>query len=112
MGIPGTHDSLARDCGDIAQCQSWTLKQQLSAGIRFFDVRNKHDCDSFPIFHGIIDVHVDFKEVVEEIEAFLHAHPREAIFMRVKREGQCGQHSCSFSDLVHKHCDHSGMWNV
>jgi hypothetical protein len=39
ISIPGTHDSAALHGGLAAQCQSWTIKDQLEAGIRFIDVR-------------------------------------------------------------------------
>ncbi len=37
--LPGTHESLALHGGFIAECQAWSLEDQLKAGIRFFDFR-------------------------------------------------------------------------
>ena len=39
VSIPGTHDLGARYGGDIVEAQSWTVKEQLNAGIRFLDIR-------------------------------------------------------------------------
>ena len=46
LSIPGTHDSGTYACNwdqfcDESQCQSWSLKDQLDSGIRYFDLRVK-----------------------------------------------------------------------
>ena len=35
LSIPGTHDTMAKYGGDVPECQSMTLSQQLASGIRW-----------------------------------------------------------------------------
>ena len=46
LSIPGTHDSCSYsakwyDIPPISQCQSWSVKKQLMAGVRYLDIRVK-----------------------------------------------------------------------
>jgi len=111
MFIPGTHDTMADEGGDLAECQSWSLQKQLESGVRGLDIRLKHDGDSLLCFHGIVDLHKDVNEVVSTCEAFLTAHPKEAIFMRVKKEGEDGTHEATFDALFHKFLTKPELWD-
>ncbi len=48
LTIPGTHDSGANG-GPLIECQSWSIREQLDAGIRFLDVRCRHIQNTFAI---------------------------------------------------------------
>jgi 1-phosphatidylinositol phosphodiesterase len=111
MWLPGTHDTMADCGGDLAECQSWTLMEQLKSGIRAFDIRLKHESDELPCYHGIIYLQKDVKAVVADIETFLKDHPKEALFMRVKKEGENGTHSCEFHDLFAKFLTKKELWD-
>eukprot|EP00931_Biecheleriopsis_adriatica_P041642 TRINITY_DN23782_c0_g1_i1.p1 TRINITY_DN23782_c0_g1~~TRINITY_DN23782_c0_g1_i1.p1 ORF type:complete len:726 (-),score=113.49 TRINITY_DN23782_c0_g1_i1:54-2231(-) len=100
MWIPGTHDSGADHGGDFAQCQNQDLRGQLNIGMRFFDIRPQHINDELHIYHGIMDMHKQFKDVVNALEDFLDQHPSEVIFVFIKKNGQEGSHSQNFNDLV------------
>eukprot|EP00930_Biecheleria_cincta_P095477 TRINITY_DN87438_c0_g1_i1.p1 TRINITY_DN87438_c0_g1~~TRINITY_DN87438_c0_g1_i1.p1 ORF type:complete len:721 (-),score=122.97 TRINITY_DN87438_c0_g1_i1:137-2299(-) len=100
MWVPGTHDSGSDRGGDIAQCQNLDLRGQLNVGIRFFDIRAKHEYNALPIYHGIVYMHKSFDDIVTILEDFLNQHPSEAIFVRIKKEGDEGAHNQDFSDLV------------
>mmetsp|Transcript_36477 Transcript_36477/g.58045 ORF Transcript_36477/g.58045 Transcript_36477/m.58045 type:complete len:382 (-) Transcript_36477:89-1234(-) len=113
MFIPGTHDTMADSGGDLAECQSWSLKQQLESGIRVLDLRFKHDADFMKCFHGIIDLHKDdIHDTIPVLESFLMENPTEAIFARIKREGQCSDHSCDFHDQLIKDITKPELWNL
>mmetsp|Transcript_89537 Transcript_89537/g.172312 ORF Transcript_89537/g.172312 Transcript_89537/m.172312 type:complete len:384 (-) Transcript_89537:12-1163(-) len=109
--LPGTHDTLALNGGDLAECQSWILAEQLRAGIRVLDVRPKHDGDLLPIFHGIVRQTSDWGDAVSVLESFITEHPTEIVFLRVKREGECGEHHCDFNDAVTKARKNDSLWN-
>lgn len=109
--IPGTHDTMADNGGDLAECQCWNLTQQLQSGLRAFDVRLKHDGDSLMAFHGVIDLNHEVKEVVDSIEGFLTECPQEALFMRVKKEGDEGSHADSFHALFNKFLTKPELWD-
>ncbi len=88
MSIPGTHDSGA-DQGDYlnVRTQSLTIDEQLRSGIRFFDIRANHDNDGeFRIFHGCVNLDLDFEDVMDDFVEFLDEHDDETIIMRLKYE--------------------------
>lgn len=100
MWVPGTHDSGSDRGGDLAQCQNQDLRGQLNIGVRFFDIRAKHEHNALPIYHGIVYMHKHFHDIVNCLEDFLNQHPSEAIFVRIKKEGDEGGHSRDFSDEI------------
>lgn len=87
ISIPGAHDAGARR-NTIWYCrtQSLTLTQQLTHGIRYFDIRLRRVGRSFAIYHGSCSMYLSFGEVLDEMRAFLKANPSETVLMRVKEE--------------------------
>ena len=99
LSIPGTHDTCALRNGasfGFAKCQSWSLEDQLEAGIRFIDIRCRHVGDRFHIYHGIVDQKMTFAKVQEVCRTFLKGHPTECIVMSVKEEHKPANNSQSF----------------
>ncbi|KAM9313073.1 1-phosphatidylinositol phosphodiesterase-like [Gastrophryne carolinensis] len=86
LAIPGTHDTMAFYGGSLAECQSWSLLNQLRAGIRFLDIRPRHYQDRLPIFHGVSYQRTYFDQVLKDTVTFLTEHPSETVLMRVKEE--------------------------
>lgn len=89
LSIPGTHDSCALHNGfsfGYAKCQSWQLDSQLKAGVRYLDIRCRHQSDRFQIYHGIIDQKIAFSRVVEICLSFLVDHPSECLILSIKEE--------------------------
>lgn len=87
MTVPGTHDTCARYGGDLVECQTKTLREQLDAGIRFVDIRCRHIEDVFTIHHGSVYQHINFGAGVRDVcLQFLADYPRECIIMSVKKE--------------------------
>lgn len=114
LWIPGTHDTMSDAGGDFAECQSWRLKKQLESGVRAFDIRFKHDGDRLQCVHGIIDMGYDCMVVINAVEAFLEAHPKEAIFMRVKRDDDSGPNTHpggDFEQCFRSHLTKPLLWN-
>ena len=89
LSIPGTHDSGALHNGlsfGFARCQSLTLREQLDSGIRFLDIRCRHQRDRFQIYHGVINQRISFAQVIRVCEEFLAENPTEILLMSVKEE--------------------------
>lgn len=86
--LPGTHDSAAihEPIPGIAQTQTLTFAQQLAAGVRYFDVRCRNYEDTFTLYHGAIDEDQTFEATVAVMDAFLAAHPSEALIVSIKEE--------------------------
>ncbi|MFI6944238.1 phosphatidylinositol-specific phospholipase C [Streptomyces sp. NPDC050418] len=86
LTIPGTHDSGARFGGLWVECQTWTIAEQLAAGVRFLDIRCRVTGGSYAIHHGAFFQNLMFGDVLIACRDFLAAHPRETVLMRVKQE--------------------------
>ncbi|XP_056128341.1 1-phosphatidylinositol phosphodiesterase-like, partial [Rhinichthys klamathensis goyatoka] len=82
LTIPGTHDSLALHGGPAAECQAWSLNDQLKAGIRYFDLRVS--ALGLIIMHGPIYQHTSFPEAFDTIKTFLSEYNTETVLVRVK----------------------------
>lgn len=88
LSIPGTHDSAARfePQAGLAATQDLTIAEQLAAGVRYLDIRCRHVENGFLLYHGAIDQNQTFDELLVTLDAFLAAHPTEAIIASVKEE--------------------------
>ncbi|XP_061859998.1 1-phosphatidylinositol phosphodiesterase-like [Colius striatus] len=86
LSIPGTHDSLSLFGGRRLRCQSWGLEAQLAAGIRFLDVRCKLARGELQVYHLCTFQRASLRGVLRRTLRFLHAHPSEAVLMRIKEE--------------------------
>ncbi len=100
--IPGTHDSLALHGGLAAECQAWSLMDQLHAGIRYFDLRVSGN--ELKVMHGPIPQHTTFFAAFNTIKEFLTKFQTETVLVRVK-------HSSKFPDHVISQLKHdSNSW--
>lgn len=99
LSIPGTHDSGARYGGAACENQYWSIADQLNAGIRYLDIRNRRTGTSFAIHHGPCFQHMMFGDVMNQVQAFLRDHPGETILMRVKEEHDPQSGSSTFRQI-------------
>jgi 1-phosphatidylinositol phosphodiesterase len=109
ISIPGTHDTCALHGGDWPTTQNRTLAEQLESGVRFLDIRCRHERDVFKIYHGIVDQHVEYGEGVQRVCLdFLAAHPAETILMSVKKEGDGGGNAKTFEQVFLDYIERRG----
>ena len=99
LSVPGTHDTMARYGGDIAECQSMSITTQLNSGIRYVDIRVRNENDKFEIYHGIEHQNADFDDVLGPIAQFLKDNPGETVFMRVKKERNNKNSTMTFEEV-------------
>jgi len=85
--LPGTHDSGARHGGDFAECQTWTIEEQLRAGIRCFDIRLRQSGDALAVHHGQVFQKAFWGDVRSAFEDFLSENPSEVIFASITDKG-------------------------
>ena len=90
---------MARLGGDAGQTQSMDLGTQLHSGIRASDIRICFTLNTFLLSHGVVVQPGNFEDVMNTLTQFLSAHPREAVFMRVKQEEDFGGNSYSFEQV-------------
>jgi 1-phosphatidylinositol phosphodiesterase len=88
LSIPGTHDSgaLFEPYAGVAKAQDLTIADQLTAGIRYFDIRCGQVDAGYLIYHGSIYQQQAFDDVMTTMSSFLDAHPGETVIMSVKEE--------------------------
>jgi 1-phosphatidylinositol phosphodiesterase len=88
LTLPGTHDAGAihEPAAGIAKTQTLTFAEQLTAGVRYFDVRCRNFNDRFLIYHGSIDQDQTFDDVIAAMDGFLAAHPTETLVVSIKEE--------------------------
>jgi len=88
LNIPGTHNSGARyePFPKTAKCQTLSIAEQLHAGVRFFDIRCRHQKDQFFIFHGPINQHLSFDQMLESMFTFLKQNAKESLILSIKEE--------------------------
>lgn len=98
LSIPGTHDSgaLHEPSPGLAQAQQLTIADQLTAGVRYFDIRCRHVDDAFLIYHGPIDQEQTFDDVVATMTGFLDDHPGETLIVSIKEEAMASGATRSF----------------
>jgi len=109
ISIPGTHDTCALHGGDWPTTQRRTLAEQLESGVRFIDIRCRHERDAFSIYHGPVDQHVEYGEGVQQVCLdFLAGHPSETIVMSVKKEGDGGGNASSFEQVFRSYIERAG----
>ena len=113
LNLPGTHDSGARyePFPNTAKCQTLSIPKQLQAGVRFLDIRCRHDQDRFNIFHGPIDQCLTFGQVVNDLVDFLNRNPRETLIVSVKEEYAANTVTRSFPQTLQYYIDqHPTVW--
>lgn len=88
LSIPATHDSGARMGSPYLLCQHQSIAEQLENGIRGFDIRLKADGRRLGVYHGPQYMEQTWEDdVLPAFEAFLEAHPDEALVVSLKCEG-------------------------
>jgi len=102
LTIPGTHDSGALySIADVAgKCQSLSIAEQLKAGVRFFDIRLQLRGEKLAVVHSFVDQMTDFADVLDDLTAFLRAHPKEFLFVSIKQDASAQNPKTSFADAV------------
>ncbi|XP_073782832.1 1-phosphatidylinositol phosphodiesterase-like [Danio rerio] len=86
VNIPGTHDTMSLHGGPAAECQSWSLHNQLLAGIRYLDLRVWGR--KLIIVHGVIPQFTTFANVLNKTSTFLSQYKTETVLIRVKHESK------------------------
>ncbi|MDD6302275.1 MAG: phosphatidylinositol-specific phospholipase C domain-containing protein [Bacillales bacterium] len=95
--IPGSHDAGTYSMSWLGKTQSFSIKEQLQIGVRYFDIRvNKKSENDYVIFHSIING-VNFLPIIEDIKEFIINNPSETLlldFQHFKNDSQEGV--CSY----------------
>jgi len=80
IAIPGSHDAGTIGMPWTFRTQNYSIGDQLTFGARYFDIRVNKTEKGYPIFHSSMNG-VDFRDVLQEIKAFIKAHPTEVLLL-------------------------------
>ena len=86
MTIPGTHDSCSLYGICCARTQTWTLLEQMRAGIRYFDIRLRLYNNTLRAFHAFVDQIDTFDIILVYALEFLYHNPSETIIFQIITE--------------------------
>ncbi|RVU91121.1 phosphatidylinositol-specific phospholipase C domain-containing protein [Flavobacterium columnare] len=86
LSIPGTHDSMSINNWAFSSNQYGSIKDQLEAGARIFDLRFNYENGQFMGYHGIIKLNITLDQIMSHFNDFLKVHPKEVIITILKKE--------------------------
>ena len=102
LSIPGTHNSAIRLGNNFNITQSWTIQDQLFAGIRYFDIKCQINKDVL-IIYDLFDQQTTFGDVIEQMHQFLEVNPKEGIIMKLTDSKDHIHPSDSFVNIFAKY---------
>jgi 1-phosphatidylinositol phosphodiesterase len=114
LSIPGTHNSpTCYPALPSVRCQAVGVSEQLNNGVRFLDIRVQPESPEHLSKDGLILVHSAFpisltgkkyfRDLLNEVTAFLDKNPSETIIMSLKREGTGKANDQQLSKILHTH---------
>ena len=107
LSIPGTHDSGTKGFSWNAECQRYSIKDQLSLGVRAFDLRPGVDGNKLVIYHGSSTHGSEtLGSIFDTYESFLAAHPSEFLILFLKNETDNGNWPEMIKQVLDAHADH------
>lgn len=115
LSIPGTHDSGAKvePISGTAKTQNLSIAEQLTAGVRYLDIRCRHIGNSFTIHHGAIYQNLNFDDVLNACIGFLNSNPTETIIMSVKEEHTPTDNTRSFEQTFDAYvAQNTSKWDL
>jgi len=112
LSIPGSHDSGAlHSVADLSgKCQDATIAEQLSYGVRFFDVRLRYEKSALFVYHGFINEGMSFSELLSPMYSFLKEHPKECLLLSAKKENLSDSSSMFEAALKNEIAKNSSFW--
>ena len=103
MTIPGTHDSMSLFGICCARTQTWTLVEQMKAGLRFFDIRLRRINNTLRAYHGFVDQKETFDSILVYAFDFLEKNPSETIMFEIISEYDAKNCEKSFVELYEEY---------
>ena len=87
LSIPGTHDAGTKGFSWNAECQRYSIKDQLSLGVRAFDLRPGINGSNLVIYHGSSTHGSEtLNSIFSTYDSFLADHPGEFVIVFLKNE--------------------------
>ncbi|MBQ9294530.1 MAG: phosphatidylinositol-specific phospholipase C domain-containing protein [Bacteroidaceae bacterium] len=87
LSIPGTHDAGTKGFSWNAECQRFSISDQLTLGVRAFDLRPGVNGSNIVIYHGTATHGSEtLGNIFDTYDSFLAAHPGEFLIVFLKNE--------------------------
>ena len=115
LHLPGTHNSAAliEPLAGTARCQNLTIGQQLKEGVRFLDIRCRHQDDAFSLYHGIVSQEQTFAELQKTLASFLAKNPSEFVLVSIQETSKPSKNSRSFEETARAYfSQQKTLWNL
>lgn len=114
LSMPGTHNSPTYHRAlPSVRCQAVGIREQLDNGVRFFDIRvqpedpEDRNNETLNLVHGVFPISLTgnklFRDLVNEVFAFLDQNPSETLVMSIKREGPGTHNDAQLSRRLRDH---------
>ena len=104
LSIPGTHDAGTKGFSWNAECQRYSIADQLSLGVRAFDLRPGVDGNNLVIYHSdMVHGSETLNSIFNTYESFLAAHPNEFLFVFLKNETGNGNWPTMMKQVLDAH---------
>ena len=108
LSIPGAHDACCCSFSGVSaigaafagKVQSITVQQMLPLGVRAFDLRPAVKDDKLTICHGILVTSFDFNTIMQQLCAYLDAHPSEFCVVTIRHEVEADDGDSSFGSRL------------
>lgn len=78
--LPGSHDAGTNGMSWLGRTQQCSVKEQLSLGVRYFDLRVNRVEDDYVIYHSIING-ARFDPILDDIASFIRENPSETLLL-------------------------------
>lgn len=104
--IYGTHNSLSsykvknwwfKPLNFTSKCQSKTIKEQLDAGCRYFDIRLRLHKGKLYAAHGLMIYDITFQEFLNEVNSY---NTTDTIYYRILVEDAIGYNGVLYEEVV------------
>ncbi|KAF3187370.1 hypothetical protein TWF788_002288 [Orbilia oligospora] len=103
--IPGTHDSAAQTSRvswlpELGGTQYSYIPDQLTKGIRFFDLRVGSASDPLKLRHGMLELEGRAGDVFKNFQDFLATHPSETVLCSIKWDYEGSGQPSDFESIL------------
>ena len=103
MTIPGTHDSCSLFGINSARTQSWTLNDQLDAGIRYLNLKLRIVNNKLRAYHAFVDQKETLDSILKIVFKFLEKNATECVIMEINSENTPLNSTKSFAELYEEY---------
>lgn len=101
--IPGTHDSAAFTYAwPFVATQDMSIREQLDAGIRYFDFRCGLRENTVEMVHGPTYLGLRLEEVLQAMYDWLDTHKSEGLIVQIKRDKKDSKSTVDFAHAIAK----------